>query len=248
MSIGLRPRAGNKLENPATRARIAAAVLAAAALAAPAAAAAAERPVDVRVSLYGVQRWATNHHEHEEPGACFDDRGDYTERTVTRFRTTRSVRMRLDSGSLRPITPRGWSFERMASHVEHSVEGTREVKEDSCTEWKPFPITTAGKACRGDVAPVASSIVGEGGGRMRYFGGIDGTADSLPECDWGDRSGDLYDAKGRLPIKRLRAREEVDLILRGATRDDAANPDGSGTVTVETRTTVYVKLRPVGLR
>ena len=214
------------------------------AAAAPAGAAAA-RPVDVKVSLYGVQRWSVNHHEHEEPGACYDDRGDYTERTVGRFRTTRSVRMRLDSGGLRTLTPRGWPFEGLSTEFVHSVEGTREIKENSCTDWEPFPLTTEGKPCRGAASPMAATIVGEGGGVVRFFGGIDGRADQLPDCDWGDRSGNLYDAKGRLPLARIRAREEIDLILRGRTRDDAANPDGSGSVTTDTRTTVYVKLRPV---
>jgi hypothetical protein len=92
---------------------------------------------------------------------------------------------------------------------------------------------------------LSAALVGDGGGVIRFFGGIDGTAEQLPDCDWGDRSGNLYDAKGRMPMARLRAGEEVELILRGRTRQDAANPDGSGSVTTETRTTVYVKLRPV---
>jgi hypothetical protein len=220
-------------------------VAGAATLVAPAAAQAAA-PVDVRVSLYGIQRWSTNHHEHADPAACHDDRGDYTERTVARFHTTRSVRMLAEPYGLRPREPRGWAFERLASEFVHSVEGTREVKEHSCTDWEPFPLTTAGKPCRGPATPLSAALVGDGGGVIRFFGGIDGTAEQLPDCDWGDRSGNLYDAKGRMPMARLRAGEEVELILRGRTRQDAANPDGSGSVTTETRTTVYVKLRPVG--
>jgi hypothetical protein len=216
-----------------------------AAVLAPATAAAA-RPVEVKVSLYGIQRFAIHHVENEEAGACYDDRGDYTERTVGRFRTARSVRMRLDSGGLQPLTPRGWPFEGLIAEFAHSVDGTREVKEDSCTDWEPYPLTTEGKPCQGVTTPMAATIVGDGDGVVRFFGGIDGRADQIADCDWGDRSGDLYDAKGRLPLGRIRAREEVDLVFRGKTHREASNPDGSGSTATDTRTTVYVKLRPVG--
>lgn len=227
--------------------RIVITLLAAAVLAGPAAAsAAAARPVEVRVSAYGVQRWSIEHAEYTQPDSCYDDRGHYTEHTVGRFHTTRSVRMRLEDGLLAPVALRGWTFERVDATFVHGVSGTREVKEDNCTDWKPFPLTTAGKPCRGPASPVAAALVNDGDGIVRFFGGIDGRADQLPECDWGDRSGALYEAKGRLPLGRLRAGEEVELKLRGRTFEDASTPDTSGTTTTRTRTTVYLKLRPVG--